>query len=89
MDISWDTSVLEDNSLLQDPLKDVMDYYYDALVEHVIYSNINANTRIKFTYSAMHGVGYPYMLQAFNVAKFMVRIKLVSIRILDLTKQIK
>ncbi|XP_046388515.1 phosphoglucomutase-2 [Ischnura elegans] len=67
---SWDTSILSKSSLLKDPLCHVMKMYYDILSNDVLFPNVNANTPIKFTYTAMHGVGYPYMVEAFEVAKF-------------------
>lgn len=67
---SWDTSIIQKSPLRKDPLCHVMKMYYDILSNDVLFPNVNANTPIKFTYTAMHGVGYPYMVEAFEVAKF-------------------
>ncbi|XP_068085382.1 phosphopentomutase isoform X2 [Anabrus simplex] len=70
LDCSWDTSIIDHSNLLNDPLPAVMDAYYSIIQDCILYPNINANTPVKFTYTPMHGVGYPYMLQAFNIANF-------------------
>jgi phosphomannomutase len=50
-----------------------MDCYMRALARDVLQPEMNLNCKIEFTYSAMHGVGYPYMVQAFKAANFKVQ----------------
>nr|CAD7572803.1 unnamed protein product [Timema californicum] len=64
---SWDTSVLLTSNLLKDPYSEVWDAYFDLLRGTVVYPMVNVRSPLKFTYTAMHGVGYPYMEEAFNV----------------------
>jgi hypothetical protein len=44
-----------------------------ALAQDMLQPELNFSCKIEFTYSAMHGVGYPYMVQAFKAANFKVR----------------
>ncbi|XP_047119897.1 phosphoglucomutase-2 isoform X3 [Schistocerca piceifrons] len=67
---SWDTSILQSSPLMKDPLREVWDAYYSRIQDDILFANLNANTSVKFTYTPLHGVGYPYMLQAFNTANF-------------------
>lgn len=55
---SWDTSILKNNSLVSDPYEEVFSSYMeDISSEMCLYRNINEQTKLKFTYTAMHGVG--------------------------------
>jgi phosphomannomutase len=69
---SWDTSILINNARLTDPLQEAMDSYMKALGQDVLEAELNLSCKIKFTYSAMHGVGYLYMAEAFRTANFQV-----------------
>ncbi|XP_069676805.1 phosphopentomutase [Periplaneta americana] len=69
-EMSWDISVLRSSKHLIDPLEEANLYYMQALKQDILDPKINANCDIKFTYSAMHGVGYPYMAEAFKTANF-------------------
>nr|CAD7463187.1 unnamed protein product [Timema tahoe] len=64
---SWDTSILLTSNLLKDPYSEVWDAYFDHLRGTVVYPMVNVRSPLKFTYTAMHGVGYPYMKEAFAV----------------------
>nr|CAD7399459.1 unnamed protein product [Timema cristinae] len=64
---SWDTSILLTSNLLKDPYSEVWDAYFDLLRSTVVYPMVNARSPLEFTYTAMHGVGYPYMKEAFTV----------------------
>nr|CAD7439127.1 unnamed protein product [Timema bartmani] len=64
---SWDTSILSTSNLLKDPYSEVWDAYFDHLRGTVVYPMVNVRSPLKFTYTAMHGVGYPYMKEAFAV----------------------
>lgn len=66
---SWDVSVILErgkNDLLVDPLADVMTSYYKKLREVVFYPELNSTSDVKIAYSAMHGVGYKYVVEAFK-----------------------
>lgn len=68
---SRDSSVLSvDNPKYIDPLNDVMKEYYEKLKEASLSPAVNAKSTVKFTYTAMHGVGYKYMKEAFNITGF-------------------
>lgn len=70
--LSWDTFNIYNSPLFNDPLQQVIDSYFSIVKDNTIYPEINKNTILKFTYTAMHGVGYPYMVEAFNAANFKV-----------------
>ncbi|XP_076751636.1 phosphoglucomutase 2 [Xylocopa sonorina] len=68
MESSWNITEVYDSPLYLDPWNDVMHSYINDLKETVLYPEVNKNTILKFTYTAMHGVGYEYMTAAFNAA---------------------
>ncbi|KZC10948.1 Glucose 1,6-bisphosphate synthase [Dufourea novaeangliae] len=65
---SWDIIKVYDSPLYKDPWNDIMQSYFHALKQTVLYPELNRNTILKFTYTPMHGVGYEYMTAAFNAA---------------------
>jgi len=67
---SWDTSVVASNNQLSDPLQEAKDFYMKTLGQDVEQQKWNQECSINFTYTAMHGVGYLYMEEAFRTAKF-------------------
>ncbi|XP_059470245.1 phosphopentomutase [Neocloeon triangulifer] len=67
---AWDTSSLQSYPSLQDPLSKVMKEYYAKLSEGVHDRHSNESSSTKIVYTAMHGVGYTYMVEAFKVAGF-------------------
>ncbi|KAL1139480.1 hypothetical protein AAG570_006464, partial [Ranatra chinensis] len=67
---SWDLSILDGNTLLIDPLPELMESYYNFISERIIDSGANAKFPVTITYTPMHGVGYPYVVEAFRVAGF-------------------
>lgn len=71
LESSWDTSKIYESPYYQDP-KDIIQEYYKDLKENVLYPEVNRNTTLTFTYTPMHGVGYEYMVAAFEVANFKV-----------------
>jgi hypothetical protein len=71
---SWDTSVLASNNQLSDPLQEAKDSYMKTLGQDELQQKLNQECDINFTYTAMHGVGYLYMEEAFRTAKFKVQI---------------
>ncbi|XP_072748154.1 phosphopentomutase isoform X1 [Anoplolepis gracilipes] len=68
LDSSWNVNGVYSSSYYEDPREDIMRLYYQDLKETVLYPEVNRNTTLKFTYTAMHGVGYEYMAAAFEVA---------------------
>lgn len=72
LESSFNTSEIYTNPLYKDPLEEVMQNYFKILKDTVLYPETNRNTVLKFTYTAMHGVGYEYMVRAFDSASFKV-----------------
>lgn len=71
---SWDTSILEiSEKLLIDPLNEIILSYYAIIRSNVNDPETNSNADFLITYTAMHGVGYPYVVEAFRSANFKVR----------------
>lgn len=52
----------------------VMKEYYSKLEAGVLDKESNASSATKIAYTAMHGVGHNYMVEAFKVAGFKVNI---------------
>ncbi|XP_011310787.1 phosphoglucomutase-2 [Fopius arisanus] len=68
---SWDVSVLNAaGNLCKDPLAEVLEDYCRIIKRNTVYPEINKSTILKFTYTAMHGVGFEYMKEAFRFANF-------------------
>lgn len=68
---SRDTSLLKaDNPKYLDPLPEVMQEYYGRLKQALVSTSANEKSSVKFTYTAMHGVGYKYMKEAFQISGF-------------------
>lgn len=58
--------------LLNNPYPEMFDLYYEKLVGNIpnnVLNEVNANSGIRFVYSAMHGVGFPFVEKALEVAK--------------------
>lgn len=72
LECSWNVNKIYENVLHVDPTDDIAQQYYEDLKDNVLYPEINKNTTLKFTYTAMHGVGYDYMKAAFDAAKLKV-----------------
>jgi len=49
-----------------------MEGYFKWIREITLFPKANADTKLKFTYSAMHGVGTPYIAEAFKAANLKV-----------------
>ena len=68
---SWDLDLL-DSPLLTDPLSKMIDLYYTKLyanIPNLLIKDYNETSNMEFVYTAMHGVGYPYIERAFKIAK--------------------
>lgn len=67
---SWDTQIVKESSLVHDPLQETIDSYMQQIYKDLIsmHKLSNLAAPYAFVYSAMHGVGYNYILKAFEVA---------------------
>jgi phosphomannomutase len=70
---SWDTSILTSSTNVSDPLQEAQECYMKTLGQDELQQKLNQDCNINFTYTAMHGVGYLYMEEAFRTAKFKVQ----------------
>lgn len=61
---SWDASNVDRSPLRKDPYNDILLHYNEDLKKLCYFKEKNSISPIKFTYTAMHGVGYPYVLEA-------------------------
>lgn len=69
LESSWNTDIVYNSLLYHDPLDEMVELYFEKLSEQIPKSfveNYNEKSDIKFIYSAMHGVGYPYVRQGFE-----------------------
>lgn len=68
LDSSWDVSILKTSELIKDPYSEVYDDYYPQLLKHIppSFIEMNRKSNIEFVYTAMHGVGYPFVVEAFK-----------------------
>lgn len=64
---AWDDTILCANEWLTDPYEIVVPAYFDALKRQMTCATMEANGKcpVRFTYTAMHGVGYPYVRMGF------------------------
>jgi len=63
---------MNNNSLLINPLIDLQTRY-NSFIDKLLFPNLEKkNTNIIFTYTPMHGVGYLYIQNIFDNAKFNV-----------------
>lgn len=70
--IGWEVELSPD-TLNQSELDAVVNAYYSLLQTGVFNPEANAESQLNITYTAMHGVGYPYIVRAFEVANFKVK----------------
>ncbi|XP_017781760.1 PREDICTED: phosphoglucomutase-2 [Nicrophorus vespilloides] len=66
-DKSWDLSLLKSPNLI-DPLAETSKDYYKILSDSILPEYKSNSGNLKIAYSAMHGVGYPYILDAMKIA---------------------
>ncbi len=59
-----------DHPLLSDPLKRVNGPYFSVVSGNVVEQSAISALQIPIVYTAMHGVGYPYVRQAWQAAGF-------------------
>ncbi|ALC40538.1 Pmm45A, partial [Drosophila busckii] len=69
----WKMANLWYQSLLSDPYDDVVPKYYAALKQEIPADllAVNSEGTLKFVYTAVHGVGHPYVKQAFEQVNLM------------------
>jgi len=76
----WNTEDIYNNSLLVNPLIDLQKHY-NCFVDKMLFPNLDKiKTNIIFTYTPMHGVGYRYIKNVFENAKFNVSILIEIIK---------
>lgn len=70
MTSSWDLEVLK-SPLLIDPFDEMSKKYYEEMlaVFPPKFLDINEEAQLKIVYTAMHGVGFPFVERAFEVSK--------------------
>ena len=72
LETSWNVDVLANCTLLADPYEQMFKAYHEALSGNLPTKFVEcnaANSELRFVYTAMHGVGYPYVEEAFRIAK--------------------
>ena len=71
---SWDTAILKEQpSRVVDPLAAVLEGYFTKIQEYCFRREENACSQLKFTFTAMHGVGGDAVrraFKAFNLPEF-------------------
>lgn len=67
---SWDVNILTKSSKIRDPLQETLREYMKIVRDCIPlkYKDINKASKMVFTYSAMHGVGYPSIQVAMDNA---------------------
>ena len=63
---SWDTKIQQTSNKCHDPLEDVHFDYMNSIQQHCHHKDNNAVSDLKITYTAMHGVGQRYEVDAFK-----------------------
>ncbi|KAG2216869.1 hypothetical protein INT45_009400 [Circinella minor] len=63
---SWDYNLVDTSDLAAEP-EGVIDNYFKDLAELSRFRSDNEKSTLKFTYTAMHGVGAPFAKRAFEV----------------------
>lgn len=65
-------SIEENKDAFDDPLDRVMESYTNKLLSRLFDSSLTPKFPFPITYTAMHGVGYPYVKHVFKAANFRV-----------------
>lgn len=67
---SWNLDILKTSPLLSDPLEETYRDYMKIVDDGIPqkYKEINRKSTLVFTYSAMHGVGYPSIQKVMDLA---------------------
>ncbi|XP_064609937.1 phosphopentomutase-like [Liolophura sinensis] len=67
---SWNTDIVDTSPLRSDPLQETLVSYNKDVKELICFSSSGSDCPIKFTYTAMHGVGYEYVKVAMKAFSF-------------------
>ncbi|CAB4008827.1 phosphoglucomutase-2-like isoform X3, partial [Paramuricea clavata] len=63
---SWNTELVKHNPHRTDPLDDVTKLYYEDVQQLCHYRDVMASSKLKITYTPVHGVGYEFAKMAFT-----------------------
>ncbi|KAG1664136.1 Phosphoglucomutase-2 [Nymphon striatum] len=66
----WNENLCDRHELCKDPLNYILSKYLSSLSESVFNKSLNSQTKLKFTYTPIHGVGYRYIKDAAEVCGF-------------------
>lgn len=66
LETSWDIDIHKSSDICIDPLKEVMADYMQSIQTHCHYRFNNKSSSLNITYTAMHGVGAKYEVEAFK-----------------------
>ncbi|GFO18335.1 phosphoglucomutase-2 [Plakobranchus ocellatus] len=81
MESSWDTSVLKNESkksLIINPMDDVIQKYNEAALAICYTRETNSECPVRFTYTAMHGVGHEFVCHTMKAFDFQDLIPVVE-----------
>ncbi|XP_043928614.1 glucose 1,6-bisphosphate synthase [Protopterus annectens] len=67
---SWNESLADTSSLLQDPLKEIYNRYLENVKDLCFHRELNMKTTLRFVHTAFHGVGHDYVQLAFKAFGF-------------------
>ncbi|CAG8512396.1 5364_t:CDS:10 [Funneliformis mosseae] len=63
---TWDAELVNNSPLCIDNVKEISDAYFEELKAISYHSKENISSKVKFVYTAMHGVGTPVAKRAFE-----------------------
>lgn len=66
LESSWDIAAIESSPLCKDPYAEALKEYNKTLSSLCLHRDTNGSSSLKIVYTAMHGVGYPYILESFK-----------------------
>ncbi|XP_017039307.1 glucose 1,6-bisphosphate synthase [Drosophila ficusphila] len=68
---SWETSQLVDHQMVEDPYRQIYPLFYETLKKLLppVYLETNECSQLRFVYTPLHGVGFPFMREAFYQAR--------------------
>ncbi|KAH8390353.1 hypothetical protein KR200_006546 [Drosophila serrata] len=68
---SWELSMLDGNPLLEDPYRLIFPQFYAAVKKLIPPTFLESNecSQLRFVYTPLHGVGFPFMREAFYQAR--------------------
>lgn len=63
---SWDDQIHKKSPICIDPLSEVMSDYMETIQQHCHHREKNQSSQLNITYTAMHGVGERFAIEAFK-----------------------